>query len=248
MSHGVLLRQGRVVTYIVCNLVKRVPVRAVDRVYEVVRAGILNSRYGPGERLGEAELAEFTEASRTPVREALRRLEVEGLVEVLPHRGARVSAWTPDDLEEIYDLRMLLEAFAVARAATRVTPKELDRMEELCDLMEQAATPGPGQDLDRVSELNGEFHAIARDAAASTRLVTMLNAVVQLPLVVRTFRQYSPADMTRSAAHHRDLVAALRGRDAAWAESVMRAHVLAAKSVLLRAARAAGAGEATGDE
>ncbi|MBB4930451.1 DNA-binding GntR family transcriptional regulator [Lipingzhangella halophila] len=209
-------------------------VRAVDRVYALVREGILDGRYAPGVHLGETELAESIGASRTPVREALRRLEMEGLVEVLPHRGARVVEWAAEDLDEIYNLRMLLEGFAVARAATRITSKDLDRMEELCGLMEEAAAPGPRQDLDRVTELNAEFHGLARSAAASKRLVTMLNSVVQLPLVVRTFHRYSPEDLMRSGAHHRELVAALRAGDAMWAESVMRSHVLAAKTVLLR--------------
>lgn len=211
-------------------------VRAVDRVYARLRSAILGGEYQPAARLGEAELAEFTGSSRTPVREALRRLEAEGLVEVLPHRGARVAEWSPEDLEEIYDLRMLLEGFAALRAAGRIRPKGLDRMEELCGLIEQAAGPGPRQDLDRVAELNAEFHGIAREAAASARLVTMLNAVVQLPLVVRTFHRYSPEDLARSCAHHRELVAALRCGDGLWAQSVMRAHVLAAKAVLLRPA------------
>jgi DNA-binding GntR family transcriptional regulator len=209
-------------------------VRAVDRVYEQLRAGILHGGYPPGTRLGEAELAEVTGSSRTPVREALRRLQVEGLVEEHPHRGARVPAWTREDLEEIYDLRTLLEGFAVQRAATRIRPEELDRMEELCGLIERAARPGAHQDLDTVAELNAEFHGIVRAAAASTRLVTMLNAVVQLPLVVRTFHRYSGDDLARSCAHHRELVAALRRGDALWAQSVMRAHVRAAKAVLLR--------------
>lgn len=212
-------------------------VRAVDRVYTRLRADILDGVHPPGARLGEAELAEATGSSRTPVREALRRLEVEGLVEVLPHRGARVPDWTAEDLEEIYDLRMLLESAAARRAATRATAADLDRMDELCRLMEAAVEPGAGQDLDRVAELNAEFHDIVRAAAASGRLVSMLNAVVQLPLVMRTFHRYSPADLARSSAHHRELAAALRARDGTWAESVMRAHVLAAKAVLLRAAR-----------
>lgn len=212
-------------------------VRAVDRVYARLRADILEGVHPPGARLGEAELAEATGSSRTPVREALRRLEVEGLVEVLPHRGARVPDWTPEDLEEIYDLRMLLESAAARRAATRVTIADADRMDELCRLMEAAVEPGAGQDLDRVAELNAEFHDIVRAAAASGRLVSMLNAVVQLPLVMRTFHRYSPADLARSSAHHRELAAALRARDGTWAESVMRAHVLAAKAVLMRAAR-----------
>lgn len=211
--------------------------RAVDRVYTRLRADILDGVHPPGTRLGEAELAETIGSSRTPVREALRLLETEGLVEVLPHRGARVPDWTPEDLEEIYDLRMLLEGAAVRRAATRIGVKETDRMAELCDLIERAAEPGRGQDLDRVAELNAEFHGIARDAAASNRLVTMLNAVVQLPLVMRTFHRYAPDDLARSCAHHRELVAAFRAHDETWAESVMRAHVLAAKAVLLRAPR-----------
>ncbi|MGP4025967.1 GntR family transcriptional regulator [Actinomadura sp. 3N407] len=213
-------------------------VRAVDRVYTRLRADILDGVHPPGTRLGEAELAEATGSSRTPVREALRKLEVEGLVEILPHRGARVPGWTPDDLEEIYELRMLLEGAAARRAATRVEPKDTDRMAELCDLIEQAAEPGDGQDLDRVAELNAEFHGIVRTAAASGRLVSMLSAVTQLPLVMRTFHRYSPDDLARSFAHHRELVAALRAGDGTWAESVTRAHVLAAKAVLLRAAEA----------
>ncbi|MBB6395457.1 DNA-binding GntR family transcriptional regulator [Actinomadura coerulea] len=212
----------------------------MDRVYTRLRADILDGVHPPGARLGEAELAEATGSSRTPVREALRRLEVEGLVEVLPHRGARVPDWTAEDLEEIYDLRMLLESAAARRAATRATTADLDRMDELCRLMEAAVEPGAGQDLDRVAALNAEFHDIVRAAAASGRLVSMLNAVVQLPLVMRTFNRYSPADLARSSAHHRELAAALRARDGTWAESVMRAHVLAAKAVLLRAARTPG--------
>jgi DNA-binding GntR family transcriptional regulator len=213
-------------------------IRAVDRVYTRLRADILDGVHPPGARLGEAELAEVTGSSRTPVREALRRLEVEGLVEVLPHRGARVPDWTPEDLEEIYDLRMLLEGAAARRAATRVTASDVDRMDELCRQMDEAVEPGAGQDLDRVAELNAEFHDVIRVAAASGRLVSMLNAVVRLPLVMRTFHRYSPADLARSSAHHRELAAALRAHDGTWAESVMRAHVLAAKAVLLRAARA----------
>ncbi|MFB4311227.1 GntR family transcriptional regulator [Actinomadura sp. GTD37] len=211
----------------------------MDRVYARLRADILDGVHPPGGRLGEAELAEQTGSSRTPVREALRRLEVEGLVEVLPHRGARVPDWTPEDLEEIYDLRMLLEGAAARRAATRIDPADVAAMEKLCDVIERCAEPGDGQDLDRVAELNADLHGIVRAAAASPRLVSMLNAVVQLPLVMRTFHRYSPDDLARSFAHHRELVVALRAADGTWAESVMRAHVLAAKAVLLRAAHRA---------
>lgn len=208
--------------------------RAVDRVYAHIRDGIVAGRYAPGARLGEVEIAELTDTSRTPVREALRQLEMEGLVEVLPHRGARVYQWTADDLDEIYDLRMTLEAMAATRAAARIDEKDVDRLSELCDLMEAAAVDGADQRLDTMAQLNDEFHAIVRTAAASTRLMSMLGAVTQLPLVMRTFHRYAASDLTRSHAHHRDLVAALRAGDGTWADSVMRSHVRAAKHVLLQ--------------
>jgi DNA-binding GntR family transcriptional regulator len=208
--------------------------RAVDRVYSHIRDAIVAGTYAPGARLGEVEIAELTETSRTPVREALRQLEMEGLVEVLPHRGARVYRWTADDLDEIYDLRMTLESMAASRAATRIAEKDTDRMAELCDEMEKAAADGAEQRLDLMAQLNDEFHAIVRTAAASPRLMSMLGAVIQLPLVMRTFHRYAPVDLARSHAHHRDLVAALRARDETWADAVMRTHVRAAKHVLLQ--------------
>jgi len=199
----------------------------------MLRSGILDGSYRPGARLGEAELAEATGGSRTPVREALRRLEVEGLVEVAPHRGARVARWSRDDVEEIYDLRLVLESFAALRAAHRISDADIDRLADLCADMERAAGPGGGRDLGRLAARNDEFHGIVRAASASSRLLTMLNAVVQMPLVLTTFHRYAPEDLARSAGHHRELVDALRARDGDWAQAVMRSHVAAAKAVLL---------------
>jgi len=96
--------------------------------------------------------------------------------------------------------------------------------------MEQATAAG---DIDRIVECDTEFHDIIRQAAASTRLVMMLNAVIQLPLVLQTFHRYSREDLLHSMAHHREIVHAFAARDPVWAESVMRSHVLAAKRVLV---------------
>jgi DNA-binding GntR family transcriptional regulator len=90
--------------------------QAADRAYSALRGGILDGRYGSGARLGEIEVADELGLSRTPVREALRRLGSEGLVEVQPRRGARVRAWSTQDLEETYELRALLEGLAARRA------------------------------------------------------------------------------------------------------------------------------------
>jgi DNA-binding GntR family transcriptional regulator len=204
--------------------------RATDTAYEAVRQMILSGEAEAGSRLGEAELAEVLGLSRTPVREALQRLGADGLVEVLPHRGARVARWTRDDLNEIFDLRALLEPYAAARAARLgIDEAALDELRDLCAGMERAVADGA---LSRVAELNSRFHALIIDASGNRRLPTMLASVMHAPLILGTFRRYDAESMARSMNHHREVVAALASGDPAWAESVMRAHVRAAATNL----------------
>ncbi|MDL4775444.1 GntR family transcriptional regulator [Actinomadura xylanilytica] len=211
--------------------------RATDTAYEAVRQMILSGEAGAGSRLGESELAETLGLSRTPVREALQRLGSDGLVEVLPHRGARVVRWTPADLDEIFELRALLEPYAAARAA-RQAPDEtvLADLRAQCAAMERAAADG---DLGLVADLNARFHAAVIDLSGNRRLPAMLTSVIHAPLILGTFHRYDAESMARSMNHHRELVAALEARDPAWAEAVMRAHV--------RAAAARLTGQAEGD-
>src|SRR5262245_22064781 len=98
---------------------------AVELVYTVVRQGILDGTYAEGTRLGEVELAKALKVSRTPVREALRRLLSDGLIETVPNQGSRVRRWDPAQLGELFSVRALLEANAAALAATRVTEEDV---------------------------------------------------------------------------------------------------------------------------
>jgi DNA-binding GntR family transcriptional regulator len=223
--------------------------QAADRVYGSLRAGILDGRYGFGERLGEIEVAAALGTSRTPVREALRRLGSEGLVEVLPNRGARVRTWTAQDLEETYELRAVLEGLGARRAAARVTAAVVDELAALADEMvgvDPSLGHRPPGDFADLAALNSRFHARIVEAAGSGQLAATLAGLVQLPLVMRTYRRYTPHALARSHAHHHEIVDALRARDGAWAESVMRSHVLAARAVLLASHRDA-AGDTAGD-
>ncbi|MBO2456030.1 GntR family transcriptional regulator [Actinomadura violacea] len=206
--------------------------RATDAAYDAVRRMILSGEAAAGARLGEAELAETLGLSRTPVREALQRLGADGLVEVLPHRGARVVRWTRRDLEEIFELRSLLEPYAAARAA-RTAPGDhvLADLLGRCDAMEAAVAEG---DFTRVAQLNSLFHAALIEASGNRRLPAMLTSVMHAPLIVGTFRRYDAGEMARSMNHHRELVAALAARDPDWAESVMRAHIRAAAANLTK--------------
>lgn len=198
-----------------------------------LRRSILEGDLAPGARLQEVELAAQLGMSRTPVREALRVLSSQGLVEILPNRGARVAQWSVKDLEEIYELRVMLESYGAHRAASRMSSAQVDVLTTLCEQMEHRARRGGKHDLLEISELNARFHRHIVDAADNPRLATMLASVVQVPLVTRTFTYYSPEALARSMGHHRELTAAIRAGAPEWASSVMRSHIIAAHTVLV---------------
>ena len=206
---------------------------ATDRAYAALRADILDGARPAGTRLPEDTLADELGVSRTPVREALQRLGTEGLVEHLPHRGARVSGWTTEDLQETFELRALLEGLGARRAAARATAADVTGLRELCTRMERAIAPGRPRDLDALTTHNSAFHAELLRVSASGRLAAMVAGVVHVPLVMRTFHQYSDHALARSQHHHRELCDALAHGDGEWAESVMRSHVLAARTFLV---------------
>jgi DNA-binding GntR family transcriptional regulator len=206
---------------------------AADRAYEVIRAGIVDGTFELGARLPEEEVAGRAGVSRTPVREALRRLAAEGFVTFAPNRGAQVASWSDHDLEEIFELRALLESHVAGLAATRITPAQLVEMHDLADRMDRAADHPTPRALDRVAELNTSFHRAILTAADAPRARALLESVILAPRVHRTFPRYTPAALRRSMHHHRELLAALEAGDRAWASTVMRTHVLAARAVLL---------------
>jgi DNA-binding GntR family transcriptional regulator len=206
---------------------------AISKAYATIRADIISGRYAPGARLREEELADAVGVSRTPVREALRRLTAEGLASFVPNHGAFVSSWTRDDLRKIFDLRALLESTAAGQAALRMTEAEIHPLRALAAEMERLAESGAGDFLDRIGDLNHEFHAIIMQTADHDRLARSVVQTIELPLVHRTFQRYRQADLRRSLNHHRELIDAFEVRDSEWASAVMRAHVLAAKHVVL---------------
>jgi DNA-binding GntR family transcriptional regulator len=210
--------------------------QAVDRVYATLRQGILDGTYAPGARLGEADLAVALGVSRTPVREALRRLGSEGLLSTRPNKGARVRTWTTSELSDISDLRALLEGHAARQAASRVTAADIAAMADLVTRMETAAADGTAADIDLITELNREFHGAVIAASGNALLPGLMHSLLHVPVISRTYRHYSPDRMRQSMRQHRELVDALRAGDPAWAEAVMRVHVLSARPAQLEIA------------
>jgi DNA-binding GntR family transcriptional regulator len=209
--------------------------RAVDKAYQTVRERILSGAYPASARITEQEIAAAAGVSRTPVREALRRLHAEGLVEFAPNQGAVVTRWTEDDHDDVFELRAMLEAYGAARAATRITPDGVRELKQLADEQHREAVTRSAGYLARIASLNTRFHRRLQDFAGSARLATALASLIEAPLMMRTFERYAAEDLVRSSQHHLEIVRALEARDPEWVSSVMRSHVLAARGALRRA-------------
>jgi DNA-binding GntR family transcriptional regulator len=207
---------------------------AVERAYRTIRDGIVSGVYRPGAHLTAQGLAAASGISRTPVREAMRRLHSEGLIRFIANRGAFVTHLDHRDIFKIYDLRVVLEGYAAETAAQEATTVQIDGLGELAQEMVAAVDLAPAPAIERVAQLNNEFHKLIVTAAASPRLETALASIVEMPLVLRTFVRYSQDELRRSMSQHLELVEALRARDSLWARSVMSSHILAGRNTLLR--------------
>jgi DNA-binding GntR family transcriptional regulator len=211
---------------------------SAGRTVTAVRELILRGDFPPGARLGEVELAERLGVSRTPVREALGRLAAEGLVEIVPNRGARVTSWTVAELEDVFDLRTALEPRLTALAVPRADAVAIAALDELAAAMLAVGTPGPDQDLDALVPLNRTFHGRLVALADQPAMAGALASAIHAPIVLRNFHTYDEASLLRSVAHHVEIVAAVRANDPAWAQAVMTAHIRNARAVMVRAAAA----------
>lgn len=205
---------------------------AVDRAYRSLRTGILAGRYDFADRLGEVETAEALGVSRTPVREALRRLAAEGLVEFVPNRGACVATWTTRDVEEVYDLRVCLESYGAAQAASRAAEEDLAQLSDLCD-QEETVVARVGDDGTEALDLKAEYHRTVMRLSSNQRLYDMVTPLIDVQHVLRIFRRSPRKRLLHQIDEHRVLLEALQVGDPEWAAAVMRAHLIGTKEALL---------------
>ena len=196
---------------------------------ELIRAAILDGRLPPGQRLKEEELARELGISRTPVREALLILQTEGLVDAAPNRGAVVRSHAAGDLEDLYQLRALLEGYATRRAAVNITESALESLAASCDRFDELMD----SDVQDLVKENLFFHNVILDAARSPRVAELTRKVIELPLVYRSYIWYSVDQRRISAHYHRQITRALEARDGERAELVMKEHVFEARDILV---------------
>ena len=136
--------------------------------------------------------------------------------------------------DEIFDLRAMLESYGARRATARASNEQIAGLRQLAELQHHESVERKTGHLERIGELNSQFHRRMQEAAASPRLVRALTGLIEAPLMMRTFQKYTPEDLQRSALHHLEIVSALEARDAEWAASVMFSHVHAARGALNR--------------
>lgn len=202
---------------------------AVIKVYDFVKAAIMAGDIPAGARITEEFISEKVGVSRTPIREALHKLATEGYVDMPPNQGARVADWSSKDLTEIIELRAVLESFGAGVSATKISSVTLKQLDNLCDEMEEAVRLGTAAAMERITQLNSDFHMLIINSSGNTRLVELIGHLAHPLLVQRRFSEFNNKRLNRSMSHHRELVEALRAKDTQWASATMRSHILGSR-------------------
>ena len=198
--------------------------RAADRAYSEIRSLILSGDVQPGAPLREEQLAELCGVSRTPVRDALRRLEAELYVVRSESQRTFVAEWSHEDVSEMFALRAMLEAHAARRAAERIDPERLACLEQYNRDMERAVF-WREPDVVAFLDCNRDFHAAIIETASSPRLAATLATLVEQPIVRRTAMHYGREQLEQSVNEHRELLRAFAARDGEWAHAIMSGHI-----------------------
>jgi DNA-binding GntR family transcriptional regulator len=213
--------------------------RATSQAYAYIREQILTGQLPPGSQIKEEILADLCGVSRTPVRDAIKQLELEYLVRRVSQRTF-VCEWSHSDAVDLFSLRAVLEGYAAGRAAERRTTAILDSLRHHHAAIGSALdseTPGATHfDIESFIIGNRQFHRTIFEAAGSPRLTETMQKLIVQPTVLRTAFTYAHSDAMQSHYQHADLIDAIEKGDSIWARAVMTAHLQRAAHALADAA------------
>jgi len=201
-----------------------------DVVCEALREAITSGILQPGERLMETQIAEELGVSRTPVREAIRKLELEGFVIMMPRRGTYVADLSMKDINEVFEIRTSLEVLAAGLAAERITEEELEQLNRLLVKISEYIEAG---DLDKIVETDVAFHDILYRASRNNRLVAIINNLREQTSRFRSISLGHPGRLQETLKEHRRLVDAISQRDPELAQQMAHEHMENAEQTLL---------------
>ena len=207
------------------------PVSLHEAVAERLRGAVFERRLEPGQWIDEAALCQTWGVSRTPLREALKVLAAEGLVELVPRRGCRVASLSEDDARQLFPVMALLEGRCAFEAAQKAGPADLRELRRLHEQLERHAAAGQREAYYRVNHL---FHTKVQALAGNRWLDRATNDLRRFMRLLRGRQLQQPGRLERSIAEHRALMEALAARDAARAEQLMHDHLMAQLAALER--------------
>lgn len=200
-----------------------------DKVYESLREDILTNRLPPGEALQEAGIARSLGVSRGPVREALRKLASEGLVNLEPRRGASVSSLSREEFLDAYRVREALEVLAIQLATPRLEDADLERLTKLHDDMLEAAEE---EGVERFFRSNSEFHTLFVDRSGNLMLQDMFYPLMDQMRRYRLRSMNLRGGLMRSCEEHKAIIEAVKARDAQRAAELLRDHIRVPQRIL----------------
>ncbi|BBB90307.1 MAG TPA: GntR family transcriptional regulator [Methylomusa anaerophila] len=205
------------------------PLREV--VAETLREAIISGILQPGERLMEIQMAEDLGVSRTPVREAIRKLELEGFVVMIPRRGTYVAGLSIKDINEVFEIRTALDVLAAGLAVERITEEELEEMERLLVRISDCIEQG---DLDKIVEIDSQFHDVLYKASRNDRLVGIISNLREQFTRFRSISINYPGRIQQTLEEHRRLVEAIASRNMDSAQQIAREHMENSEHTLLQ--------------
>ena len=196
------------------------------RVFQKIREDILTGVYKEHDELREVSIGEELGVSRTPVREALRQLELEGLVTIVPNKGAYVTGITPQDVRDIYKIRSLLEGLCARWATEHITGRQIEELEEIILLSEFHLRKKSAEQAEQVSELDGKFHKVLYEASNSRILEHVLSDFHKYVQMARMMSVGAKDRAERSIEEHRDILKAIKDKDPDKAEWLANQHIM----------------------
>ena len=202
------------------NVNEYLPLR--DVVFNTLREAILKGDLEPGERLMEIALANRLGVSRTPIREAIRKLELEGLVVMIPRRGAQVASITKKDLQDVLEVRSSLEVLATELACERINAEQLDALKGALNRFEEVLGSG---DVSVIARADVDFHDVIFSATGNARLVQILNNLREQMYRYRLEYLKDFSSHARLLEEHRQLMEAIAARDQKNAAMIIKAHI-----------------------
>ena len=205
-----------------------------DVVFYTLRRAILTGQLKPGERLMEVHLAEKLGVSRTPIREAIRKLELEGLVTIIPRRGAEVAEITEKSLNDVLEVRRALDALGAELACERITGEEIRELKKACEDFEKAAA---GNDADAIAKADVAFHDIIIRAAGNQRLEQLVNNLAEQMYRYRFVYIKEEEQRGVLLAEHREICDSIAARDVVRARNAAKQHIDNQQKAVIRQIR-----------